>query len=181
MTTHAPNATARLRVSYEFRGGKRTITFRMADGVVEDAFVGGVHDLFAANLGCFDASWVTLGADFSAAETDFSFPVAFPVLAGTGSMPTDPFFDTQFFGLAGRSVGGTRVQYHFYGCAGQDGTPDRYRITPAAENVWGNLLNDMADFAATGDLVAADGMAPILKPYLNVGMNAYFQRKARRG
>lgn len=182
MATHLYNNTSFLRVKYRFEGGERTLTLRHPGTATAEEFTGNIHALLADHTDCFTNDVVFYAAEHVLKDAIVSVPQAWEELVGTGGSVTwDPFRYPYFLGFSGRSLDGAQVNWHFYGSSGIDGQPDAYRLNVTGSGVWSDFWTDFASIVNAGNLVAIDGETIFLKTYINAGMNAYYQRKLRRG
>ena len=105
--------------------------------------------------------------------------VAFPVVtgyegttygSGAGTVDNAP----QYMDFVGRSSGGRRVRLAIFGYKGPIST---WRLTSAESAPINTAVARLN--AAAGMFLAIDGIKPLWYPYVNVGYNAYWQRKVR--
>lgn len=187
MADFAPDYTERYRIRYLCSTRIHKITFRLDQSLTP----GGLSDLITAVGVMFDDALPSLAGDFAFLDASYAarnssifLPVAAPVITGTpnplntASKGNSP----RFFSFGGLSAAGNGTRVFIYGVAAStdDETQARandYRILPGEGGAAIAALNDYKTLPA---LVAADN-APLVYfyDYVNVGLNAYYQRKAR--
>jgi hypothetical protein len=109
------------------------------------------------------------------ANTNFSLPGPFTPVPGAGSTNLAETDAPRFFSIVGRTTGGRRVRYFVYNSFVAPG--DDYRV----DNPGTTPLIDLITFLNTNEFICGiDNLPQSVNNYLNVGYNAYFQRKQRR-
>lgn len=168
--------TPRLFIDYTVGGQEHTQIIRLkTSGTTVDATTAYavLAPLIAAGLHTSDS---VTGARFAANGSPFSFSL--PVAAETGDITStpDPDKEPNFVSTVGRSADGRRVRVTFFSQY-VDIVADGYRVlSPAGVfEAWKDGVQ-----GATVDARTISGLAPIWQTYLNLGVNAYYQRKARR-
>jgi len=182
MADYATINTGRYRVRYSAIAKTHVTTFRIGRTSIPQATVVAQVETFLNALAPVRTlDWTVLGADSAGADSELFFPAApapAPVAGtqGIGSLARSPVF----ISFQGRSTAGSRASLYIYGVgldpvSGEASQLD-YRIM-TNESVWCtdavNALNNSTVFTAI------DGLPVIWKPYVNVGVNAYYQRKKR--
>lgn len=171
------NNTPRGLIQYTSGGLPHVAQCRFAIAETPSGALGLIEGLIDAMLGLMQSSDSITGGLWYAAGSDISIPWDVPPASGSHS----PFLDDDahraaVVGFAGRSSGGRRVTWHMFTGAFANDTDFRHSradVSPAAQ-----ALYDAVRDPATG-LRAKDGIPPNWKAYLNVGVNAYYQRALR--
>jgi hypothetical protein len=114
---------------------------------------------------------------YRGAGSNLSFPVAFTPVVGTNGTNLTQSMAATFVSFTGRSAAGRRCRITQFGMPFATNDP-QFRYTA---NELGNMA-DVLTFLNTSNpaLVAIDGFGVLWNNYINYGVNAYFQRKARR-
>lgn len=92
---------------------------------------------------------------------------------GSGNMPEVD--SPRFIAFSGRGTGNQQVRVFLYGWVGT--SPDNFRIAAGDDATIEAAIATLT--AVTNTFLTAGLNTPIWKPYVNVGFNAYFQRKQR--
>jgi hypothetical protein len=116
------------------------------------------------------------GARYSAAGSNISFPMLVTPGTGSGAAQVDDEIQPRFFSFTGRSADGRRVKFTlFTGQADTNGLGYRDTTPSAAQQT---LLTALGSTQA--DVRSISGQPVRWNTYVNLGENAYFQRKNRR-
>lgn len=170
------NNTPRLFIEYTEGGQEHVLELRLSSGsttVEAVAAYTAVAPSMAALL--FAADRVT-GARFAAAGSNFSFPISVSAQTGSASGTADADRKPYFVSVTGRSTDGRRVRVTMFTQLALVETNGYKIVAPAgAFATWRNAVT-----GASADARTISGQVPVWNSYLNVGSNAYFQRKARR-
>jgi len=177
MAPFSPLNTPRLWVDYNDGVHDHSLMIRFLLAAGASAAMGVAHNLFQA----LDGSLYTisiLGARMAFADSPVSNPVTWSGDAtyGTGALP--PAGAPKELCFVGRTANGVMAKWFVYGSSAA--VPDSYRFFPGDV---GNLDAGVAAIRAgvTGGIVIAiDGAAPSVYPYINVQFNSYWESQARR-
>lgn len=187
MADYAPHYTPRYRMRYRVLGQVHTATIRFPRGSTTvssegAAFFTDLLDVFGLRL---MSDFSILGADVALTDSNVFLPAAnLPVLNDTSAAAGDESYKPVYVSFVGRSIAGHRAVMFLYGLAfspnSAENTANDYRIQSTEDNA---VLQAVSVFnGVTGiDLVANDNNDVVWYPYVNVGFNAYYQKKARRG
>jgi hypothetical protein len=179
------NNTNILHLDYDANGHAHTLPLRIVDG----ATVGDAITMAASLIPAISALWYasTTGvmARWQEKGANISLPISFPdwenaVGTYTGSAAAGRDVP-RFISLPIRSQGGRRGRLTLFGI--QPFIDDTFRYE-YGDNVLLDALMDAvgaALVATAGKIVGIDGLALLAYNIVNLGMNAHFQRKQRRG
>lgn len=162
------------------------MTFRMPGDPASPSteFVTWVKSVLDASAIFRFTSWVLLGAEFARQGFETFLPTAAPVVsAGTASQVSrTEAFQAVYLGFSGRSVLGNPTRFYIYGVdidmlSGASTNAD-FRLTRGES---GGVNSIITALEANNGLWAANDGNPVVhvKPYANLGVNAYRQRKRR--
>jgi len=175
--------TARYLIHYSANLKPHTMQFRYDDGgSPTPPSVGFLLQLTAVlnAAAAFIASDLTYNsAEYIPSGSSISIPTGLPLLlvGGIGS-PTASLVPA-FIGVTGRTVGGRQARFFMLGASYNPvitgGSAGNYRVQ-ASENVSVAALVAALD---SSDVTAIDNLTPLWKSYLNLGYNAYWQKKDR--
>ena len=187
MANYAPNYTARYRVRYSVSGAVHTLTLRVDPAAqtiagVSAAGAANVNDIFSALSSVLFSDFVVLGADAAVQDSDIFLPATTLPTAFGEVAANDVAWQPLNLSFVGRSSAGGRAIFHVYGVATNPlatGTGENdYRLTPAENTAIGNVPSILN---TNGNTLANDGEQVTWYPYANIGFNAYWQRRRRRG
>lgn len=184
MTAYAPDFTARLKVAYRANGKNHKVQFRAADAATAGgiAFTGLVTDFFITLTSFMPTDWVVLGASVAEVGSSVFLPLAIPPVAPTATGTLGGLADSpQFLTAVGLTSAGSSARLYLIGAAvsaDSSGNYSDYRVTPSEVVSVGAIISALNDLV-TGGMVGNDGNPITWYSYLNVGYNAYWQRKAR--
>lgn len=188
MSDYAPNYTARYRMRYRVLGANHTSTVRLGRIAPAAAVAAGAalySDLLEALAPMLWVDFTVIGADVAAFDSDVFLPAAtVPATPDVSEATGDTSFRPLFCSFAGRSPAGTKASIYLYGWNlsphSADNTANDFRVL-SAENA--AVLAAVAVLnGSTGEPAGAiDALEASWYPYANVGINGYYQRKARRG
>lgn len=172
-----PNTTARLFIEYTSVGKEHTAELRLPVGATT-ADAEAVYDLMAPAMAAGMASNDSVtGARFSAAGSNVSFPLGVAPDAGNLDAVSDIDMRARFVSFTGRSVDGRDVRFTFF-TPYVVADPNGYRqITPTG--LAAGILAVLTGLGAS--IRTISGLQPIWNTYANLGYNAYYQRRNRRG
>jgi len=170
------NNTARYFFRYSCGGVNHKLIVRCTDEIVEGTISDVISTILDAIGDEFFAS-AAVGMDYQPSGSDFSVPATYTGLVttwGSGS-PADSG-TPMFAGMAGRGSDGRRNTWHLFGFKRLGDVLD-YRFNVSADAAWNEAL--AAIVAADGMFLTIGGTKAVYHPYVNVGVNAYWQRKMR--
>lgn len=185
MSDYAPNYTNRYRLSYSSQGQVHKMAFRYG-GITPTPPGPAVATSVLAFLNALTAQrhadWSILGADAQQAAASFFAPAPTPGDPDTGTGLAVAGAKPAYISFQGLSVLGNRASIVIFGVdidPIQDAptTQSDYRVT-ATEAPW--VANAVTALQAA-PFCAIDGASITWYLYANVGLNAYYQRKARAG
>lgn len=176
MAPLADNLTPRLFIEYTSMGHEHTMLIRLQGGATGADAITAYNEITAILKSGMHTSDSFTGARFSAAGSNLSFPLSVTAVAGTGSTSVGEDNKPNFVSWTGRSLQGRRVKITFF--TGQTGEITGFRWGTPPAGWLANMLSYL-DLDAEG-IVAADGGIPVWNPYVNMGVNSYYQRKFRR-
>lgn len=176
MAPLAENLTPRLFIDYTSEGQQHVMQVRLAIGSGEPeaiAMYNAITGALAPQMWNQDSF---RGARLSAANSTLSFPIAVDPVAGTNPFAPGVGKEPAFWSLTGRDTLGRRVRCTFFSpYVPQD---EEYRDVVSAQpniNGWRNALIQTA-----GGARSVSGSPVVWNNYVNIGFNAYYQRKKRR-
>lgn len=186
MADHAPNYTARYRVRYRVLGQVHTMLFRISRATANPASAGDLisSDVLTIAAPLMFADWAVIGADVAQEDSDVFLPTtSLPVVSGQSVMTGDISHIPLYCSFVGRSTSGKRAALFLYGFNvsphAADNTANDYRIMATENSVVSDVVEALNSHTASG-LVANDNSPIVWYPYINVGLNSYYQRRARR-
>lgn len=184
MPDYAPNFTPRYKLRYSASGHVHAQLWRPPPGAVladMATFALFVSGYYAAVAPLIWDDTVPIDASFAAENSDIFLPCPIPTIIGGNDAATRRLDQNPVTAsFVGRSTAGQRWVIYQYGSIVDptfDPTVGDYRLT-AAEQV---EVLDTTSFlnGESGTFVASDGVAVVVKPYINVKANDYWVRKAR--
>jgi hypothetical protein len=174
------SATHRTVCHYVFESSEYTVQYRWRTGTTESGMVSTLNDYHDYIRNHFWQSWAVLSvAEYYAVNDTFSTEITITPLT-TGSTSTQPSTvpDALQYEVLGRSPDSRRVKWHHQGCiAVMDA---QQRLTQGMDTHADALLSAFNTLVASG-VCTISGQSPIIKPYVNLVVNDYLTRKARRG
>lgn len=183
MAPLAPNLTKRLFVDYTSGGVTHTLLLRFVDGTTDSAAIFTAQGL-AGDLSPFmNANDSFFRARVSEAGTDFSLPVPWVTVVGTGvgaGFVEDA--DSAFVSVCGRTGGGRRWRADFFTIAKiTTDWPADNRYSPGESTNADDIVQAFRTAAdvASPTILGIDGLPLIVYDYLNIAKSAYWQRQQR--
>lgn len=171
-----PNSTDRYKIVYTVGGHQHSQIIR-TEGIDDGDFSETMDEYYTAMS---SAIYETTIDDvlFAPAGSNVFSPVSGSITGstyGSGS-PSVEGENAYFYDFVGRSPGdGRRVRFFQYGAKGLGGD---YRFAPG-ENAALDAALAIIDSSTLGMWMAIGGNNPIWKPYIDAGVNAYWQRNLR--
>lgn len=170
------NLTTRWYLDYAFPGGQHTVQFRTPAAVDDAEAVGAIGAFADAVKDTAFTSWSTTRLRKCAAGNVLSFPVNFVNRVGTLSGNYLVMNYPRFVSWTGRSTDGRRCRITVFGM--DVNVSDDYRLEAGEIGSLADVITLLQ--APTNPFCSASGVDVTWNPYVNVGYNAYFQRRARR-
>lgn len=175
MAPFPQNALRRLFVDYGGPMGKRTMQFHIAGGVSEADAIAAARR-FITTL----ASFCYTGVSFSAArwaqaDSNLSFPRTWAAINAPAGNPMPLSAYPVFASFVGRTEAGRRARLFAYGTFFS--VPTDFRLTTGDTSSVATLVSAIR--AEDTILRGVDGARIVWKDYVNMGYNAYYQRKYR--
>jgi len=147
------------------------VSTNIADAVATGvAYCNAVKDGVSNNCVFDKARW-------RAAGSNLSFSTAWTPIAGTNGSPLLQADQGTFVSWTGRNGNGRRVRVTQFGIALKN-TDGQFRYTSGEQGTFSDVLSALQSAAAP--VSCLDGTIPVWNSYMNYGINAYFQRKARK-
>jgi len=169
------NSTARLWVKKSGISGEHETMFRFIAGTSQADAVNGVHVIMEEMASFIWEDDTFISARWAADGSNLSFPVAWDPIVGENPGTPDEAQYPGFVSWVGRGADGREVRWTLQGVPFT--ADDNYRIF-STDSVTVAAVCDALAFELT--IANIGSFHPIVYPYINVGYNAYFQRKARR-
>lgn len=184
---YAPNYTPRVRVKYKSHEKTHTLTVRPAtnDTGGFNTAVSLVDNILTLMKPLMSNNAAVLGADFAYEDSETFLPLdySFPQFAAqaASSVASDRFNAAVFVSFQGISALGTRTQFFVYGINNTHTghVMDNFRIEYGEWEETSDVIDLLASSGAA--IKAIDKQGIIWRKYANFGINAYYQRMARRG
>jgi len=176
------NHTGRVKVYYTFAGGQRVVQVRLnTTGALLTDAVEAFNLVLGNNTQAFTNDVVFTHAEHIPEGGNVAAPFVWTPVTGNGGSALDPFYYPRFVSVVAKTHLGGAVKWSFYGIAGLP-NDNSYRLLPnELPSIFADFLGDFLLFITSQGVVAADGADVLPKTYLNIGYNAYYQRKRRRG
>ena len=175
--------TGRVWIDYTSGGEQHSLLLRFnVENVLGNADVlATVNDIIAGMQAVMWTNDAVVGSRYSDAGSPISLP--YSANSGAGSVASgtpNPESNAGFIGVSGRSLAGRQYHADFF-------TQVCYTLAVYREDTGGMTAAiepffdafNTAPSSGDGMLVAIDGLRVIWKQYLNIGQNAYWQRKQR--
>lgn len=139
MADYAPNYTARYKLQYSTYGDVHDLGLRfpasMSQNDVKLAAEAFLDEIFTNLAPKMTVSWTVLGAEYSAANSNFFFPIGYdgPAPAGVVNAGVAPIDEIVMSTWSGRTVGGHGTRFVLFGLfwnAVTDPVFDDFTVTP---------------------------------------------------
>lgn len=173
------NNTRRLVLKYANGAQRHTTLIRLNNGASVAAAISGLAIVLNGANFCFNDAVSFDGVDYGAAGEDFTTPQAWTPIAGEGGAAPNAFYSPNFVSFIARGSTGRRCRFYWYGGVGYTATDVNYRLSPGESTVWDAFYAAWQSWADTTGVCDIAGEALTWKGYMNLGYNAYYQRKAR--
>lgn len=176
MAPLAPNLTDRYKVLYTV-GGHQHAQIVRTEGVSDGDWSETMDEYYTA-VGAVCYAFTIDDVQFCFAGSTVFSPVTGSLTGSTygSGTPAVAGENAYYYSFIGRTAGtGIRVRFFQFGAKslGSD-----YRFAPG-ENTALDAALGIIDSGMLGMFMAADGNNPTWKPYINAGVNAYWQRNLR--
>lgn len=174
------NNTGRVRIKYIANGREHVIAPRYAGvDAPTPTFLEGVDDFLIAANPFMPNDWAFVEWGYQAAGSAITVPLDGAPTTFAGTRVTKPWDKAAYGDVVGRDTLGRRVKLSLlgwaYGPDEDEASGDGYRLYPAESIVVQPLL----DALVASQIVTISANTPIWKQYINIGYNAYFQKKLR--
>jgi hypothetical protein len=179
----SPANTARYFIYYKANGKGHKTQFRYNDGGTpaqpELGFRNNVTVFLNTVAALMPSNLTYVKATFAATNSNIELPADLPLLlAGGAAAPMISNLPASL-SITGKSPFGRAWNFKMLGVgispANNTGVTEDYRLYPAENPTAAAILSALAGL----DQLAIDGLIPIVNPYVNLGYNAYWQKKAR--
>lgn len=171
------NNTDRLFVRMSGTAGQHDTVFRFADAVTQDNAIATARAVLTAWRPFVSSAISFISARWQVHGSHVSFPVVWGApIVGTNATALTGDTKPQFTSVTGRSLDGRRCRITVFGWPGPTATDYRFTTGEIAELA--PLLTALS--AGPAEIASISGQPVLWNAYLNVGRNAYYQRKARR-
>lgn len=183
MADYASSNTGRLRFRYQSQGQVHTTTFRTGRGTQDIAgAIASAVSFFNAMSVSRLTDWTALGVDYAGVDSEIFLPRSESIAdlqPGTAVIPPSSN-KPMFASFQGRTSGGSRASLYLYGVRfdllTNDAVLQDYRVFVTESP---SVLNAVGILNAATQFTGIDGLDALWKPYINIGLNAYYQRKQR--
>lgn len=190
MTNFASNYTPRLKVKYSLAGREHTVSLRPNVAIAPVDTVDSIHSILSEFQPYMTNDFAFISAEYAAQGQDFFLPITTSLFTTSPiqGVNTDAVLKRQageaFISLTGKTVLGNPWRFFIYGvtvAGGSSVADDNYRVLPAENAAVPGILALVNDLADSIIFTGIDRQRVIVNQYLNVGVSAYYQRKARKG
>ena len=169
-----PDNTARYKVFYTVSAYQHTSEVRV--GIVSPSAFGTAFGTFLGDLAPNLYATTIDSVEYAGAGTTVFFPVTTGIEGityGSGSAVV-PGENAYFYDFSGRTSGGRRMRAFQYGAKTLGGD---YRFAAGEDTDLDAALAVIVGEASMW--LGIDGVKPVMKSYINAGVNSYWQRKVR--
>jgi len=181
MASTPPSNTARVWIDYNVDGQGHSIQFRVSSISLAGSVVSVFRDFVSANLANFFTETVFSAARAAEEGSNVTNPIDFgSALTGTGGA-IPGIYSQVFASIVGRDTAGAKARWYLYGIADTAAFPDDFRVVLSEERDFATVMSDLRDVIEELSITTVSGGIPVINPYTNIGINAYYQRKAREG
>lgn len=174
------NNTGRVKVKYVANGKTHVIAPRYAGtGAPTSGFLEGLDDVFIAANPFMPNDWAFVEWGYQEAGAAITVPLGGAPTAFAGTRVTKEWDKAAYGDVVGRDGLGRRVKLSLLGWAyapdEDEPSGDGYRLYPS-ESV---IVQPFLDAVQASEVVTITANTPVWKEYINIGYNAYWQRKLR--
>lgn len=171
------NNTYRLFVIQQGTAGRHETVLRFGSAISQADAIARARAIVTAVLPLIHPTVSFIGAREQLAGSKVSFPVNWgTTLVGTSGETYADEERPQYISMTGRSPDGRRVRLTFFGFYGS--MSGDYRAPTNESTAIGNFIANVRD--GLPGLVTISGQVAVWNSYINLGRNAYYQRKLRR-
>lgn len=168
--------TNRYLFDYEGNSGAHTTALHAVTGEDVDAQLADAATFQGLLAALLTTDATVTGVRFQAAGTNFTEPLGFGPSAGSGGGAVSAADYPNFISFVGRGQG-VRTRISIFNTA-QLETAD-YRNTGAERTAAQLAVINYLNSTSTSLRATKAGVPAVWKPYVNVGVNAYYQRRRR--
>lgn len=165
----------RLFIDYEGPMGQHTLQFRQSAGDSSAVAATKAAEFINTVKGIVYNGVTFNAARWAVAGSNVSNPIAWTPIAGTAAGTQAAAAFPIFVSWIGRTTGGRRVRLFLYGT---NINPDSDFRLGIGDATWVSASVSRLN-SSPYPIYGIDGLPPVWKSYVNVGYNAYFQRKRR--
>lgn len=174
------NSTGRVRIKYIANGREHVIAPRYAGtGAPTSGFLEGVDDVLINANPFMPNDWTFVEWGYQEAGSSITVPMSGGPTAFAGTRVTKNWDKAAYGDVVGRDLLGRRVKLSLlgwaYGPDEDEASGDGYRLYPDESIVVPPFLAALE----SSQIVTITANTPIWKQYINIGYNAYFQKKLR--
>lgn len=182
MAALAPESTARLRVHYTGPRGAHTIEFRGGPETGAQAMVTDVRQFLSTISPNFWNGTAFGSADYAGQLSTIFNPVPWgaPIVVANQNAPTANDAYGVYARAEGRSPDGRRVSWTFFNIVESAFESANNRITPGEGGQLEPFITALQALADAHHAVTISSQIPIVKDYLNTGINAHVKKVSRR-
>jgi hypothetical protein len=185
MADYAPNYTSRLFVQYRAAGRTHKVSFRYGttDGPPSGDFISDLNDMLVPIANLLVNDFAILNASYIPIGGTVALPTTAPTLSSVGGTGATAGDAPRFISFTYKGLDGTAGRFTFFGAAADPGDngvakAQDYRILRDEDAIVATALDKLA---LVNEMTTISGSGFIINQYVNLGYNAYWQRKARRG
>lgn len=174
------NSTGRVRIRYNANGNTHVIAPRYAGtGAPSSDFMEGLDGFLIACNPFMPNDWAFIDWAYQEAGASISVPLGGSPTAFAGTRVTKPWDKAAYGDLVGRDNLGRRVKLSLlgwaYGPDEDEASGDGYRLYPSESTV----VQPLIDALEASLIVTITANTPVWKQYVNIGYNAYWQKRLR--
>lgn len=183
MPVENPNLTSAIKLKYTNSLDTHSVLFRFSSSTLPAVAMGSLvsNGVLSAIAAIVTHEGSTLGAEWRNSGSNIFLPYSFDgwdTLSFEGVAAPEAIARGRFMSVQARSVSGpTKCKYTVF--PGYEFGDVSYRYMPGENSDADAYWNAVELMALEGDLRAADDAQVIVHHYVNVGLNAHYQRKAR--
>jgi hypothetical protein len=185
VTDYAPNYTSRLFVEYRAAGRTHKTSFRYGDvaGPPPGSFISSLNDMLVPIANLLVEDFAILSASYIPLASTVALPTTAPTAPAGAGVAFTPGDAPRFISFTYKGLDGTAGRFTFFGATkdpgdSSDAAAQDYRILRAENAVVATALDKLA---LVDGMTTISGASFIINQYVNLGYNAYWQRRARRG
>jgi len=177
LTPSPPNASSRYFLDYEVSGVPHTLIDRCTTGQTAEQASDGFSSLIGPIGASFFSSTV-VGMRYQEEGTDFSIDVPYTgEVTSWGSGAAGDSGTPEFAGMVSRANDGKKGKWRLFGYKNRASVGD-FRFSVIGVEGWEDVYNYLQ--AETHHFNTIAGATPTWKSYVNLGVDAYWQRQMRK-